>query len=113
VAKNNVIDGNGNGVLFAGDTNVTVEWNIITNSTSPLRYDDYGASVGSTGAGSGSVLSNNCMGGNLSGDISAPGVTMSGNKTGVSPLYVDAATHNYTLQPDSPCVGYGPDTAQP
>ena len=113
VAKNNVIDGNGNGVTFDGDTNVTVSNNIITNSTSPLGYADYGATVGSGGAGSGTALSNNCMGGNKSGDISVSGVTVSGNKTGINPLYVDAANHNYKLQAGSPCVGYGPDTAQP
>ncbi|MEA2315769.1 MAG: hypothetical protein QOI03_2461, partial [Solirubrobacteraceae bacterium] len=25
----------------------------------------------------------------------------------------NAAEHNYKLQPSSPCLGYGPDTAQP
>jgi len=111
VAEHNVIDGNGNGVTFAGDTNVTVKWNIITNSRSPLGFMDYGAD--SYYPGSGGVLANNCFGGNESGDISAGGVTQSNNITGVNPLYVDATTHDYKLQPNSPCLGYGPDTAQP
>jgi len=109
--EKNVIDGNGNGVLFSGDTNATVRRNIITNSTSPRKYEDWGASEGPAGAGEQNVLTENCFGGNLTGDIAPMGlnVIVSANLTGQDPQYVNAAAGDYRLEAGSPCAGYGPE----
>jgi hypothetical protein len=111
VVEHNIIDDNGAGVWFGSDRNSTVAWNIITNSTSPRQVADYG--IGGYEPGSGNVATDNCLYGNLSGEIDAEGFTATNNKTDTNPLYVSASRHEYTLQAGSPCVGYGPDTAQP
>jgi Ni/Co efflux regulator RcnB len=111
VVEHNIIDHNGAGVWFGDDSNDLATWNIITNSTSPRRADDYG--IGSYEPGSGNVASDNCLDGNLSGEIEHGDFTSTDNKTDTNPFYTNAAQHEYTLQADSPCLGYGPDTAQP
>jgi hypothetical protein len=111
VAEHNIIDHNGEGILFGSNKNETAQWNIITNSTSPRGSGDYG--IGSFEPGPGNVATKNCLYNNASGELAAPGVTTSENKTHTNPLYADAVKHEYTLQSGSPCLGYGPDTVQP
>jgi hypothetical protein len=97
--------------LSALQTSRTAAWNIITNSTNPRAVDDYG--IGSYEPGSGNVASDNCLDGNLSGEIEHGNFTSTENKTATNPLYVNTEQHEYALQANSPCLGYGPDTAQP
>lgn len=111
VVEHNVIDHNGAGIWFGNDNNDRATRNIITNSTSPRGVADYG--IGSYEPGSGNVATNNCLYGNLSGEIEDGGVASTDNKTDTNPLYINAERNEYTLQADSPCLGYGPDTAQP
>ena len=111
IVEHNVLDHNGAGIWFGDDTNDRAAWNIITNSTSPRGAVDYG--IGSYEPGSGNVATDNCLDGNLSGEIEAGDFTSTDNKTGTNPLYLNAEQHEYTLQVGSPCLGYGPDTAQP
>ncbi len=111
VAEHNIIDRNGAGVWFGNNKNNYVAWNIITNSTSPRGMADYG--IGSAGPGTGDVATKNCLYGNESGEIEAGAFTATENKTSTNPLYTNGASHEYTLQSGSPCLGYGPDTAQP
>jgi hypothetical protein len=111
IVEHNVLDHNGAGIWFGDDNNDRAALNIITNSTSPRGVDDYG--IGSYKSGSGNVASDNCLDGNLSGEIEGGGFTLSNNKTDTNPLYVNTEQHQYTLQADSPCLGYGPDSAQP
>jgi Right handed beta helix region len=111
VVEHNVIDSNGAGVSLAGVANVLVRWNIITNAYSPRGYDEDG--VNSNGAGAENLAEHNCLYNNPSGEIDLSSVTLGGNLTGTNPLYVSAANHDYSLEPTSPCLGYGPDTAQP
>jgi streptogramin lyase len=136
VAEHDVIDGNGNGITFANTKNSRAEWNIITNNSlddhgkcaepySGVKgCDDFAADVGEEE--SGGILEHNCTYNNLSGELEfafteesakengdMPGVTFSGNKLGTNPLYKNAAAHEYGLAKGSPCLGYGPNTAQP
>jgi hypothetical protein len=111
VVEHNLIDHNGAGIWFGDDSNDRAAWNIVTDSTSPRGVADYG--IGSDYPGSGNVAEDNCLGGNLSGEVQEGGFAASNNKTGVNPLYLNAQRHEYTLSADSPCLGYGPDTAQP
>ena len=111
VVEHNVIDHNGAGIWFGDDRNDRAAWNIVTSSTSPRGVADYG--IGSYEPGSGNVATDNCLNGNLSGEVEKGDFTSVNNKIGTNPLYTNAEQHEYTLQADSPCLGYGPDTAQP
>jgi hypothetical protein len=111
VAEHNIIDRNGAGVWFGGNNNNYVAWNIITNSQSPRGMADYG--IGSAGSSTGNVATKNCLYGNQSGEIAPGSFTATENKTGTDPLYTNGASHDYVLQANSPCLGYGPDTSQP
>ena len=111
IVEHNILDHNGAGIWFGNDNNDRAALNIITNSTSPRGVDDYG--IGSYEPGSGNVATDNCLDGNLSGEVVGGGFTSTDNKTDTNPLYTNAAQHEYTLQTDSPCLGYGPDSAQP
>lgn len=111
VAEHNIIDRNGAGVWFGNNKNNYVAWNIITNSNSPRGTADYG--IGSSYPGTGDVATKNCLYGNESGEVEAGEYTATENKTNTNPLYTNGASHEYTLQSGSPCVGYGPESAQP
>jgi hypothetical protein len=111
VAEHNILDHNGAGIWFGDNKNDRAAWNIVTNSTSPRGVADYG--IGSYEPGSGNVATDNCLDNNQSGEIEGGRFAATENKTATNPLYVNAERHEYTLQAGSPCVGYGPDTAQP
>jgi virginiamycin B lyase len=129
-AEHNIIDGNGNGVDFGNNKNATAQWNIVTDNS----LDDHGKCVepyeGVKGcddfaaaayAAEGGIFKHNCTYNNLSGEIeyftSEPaemeGVTISDNILKTNPLYKNAAAHEYILSKSSPCLGYGPASAQP
>ena len=125
VAEHNVIDENGNGITFGDTVDSTARWNIITNNSlddtgdcAPRGCDDFGVAV--NGA-AGDRFEHNCLDNNLSGEIEFAkvepatllGVIIGGNLLETDPLYENAGGHDYTLSPGSPCLGYGPDTAQP
>jgi len=120
VVEHNIIDDNGAGIVIgdSGASNNEIAYNIITSSTASINgccnvlgvYSWWGQESG----GSGNSVHNNCLYANEEGNIDTNGGGFSTfeNKT-ANPQYVDAAARNYTLQPTSPCLGYGPDTAQP
>jgi len=130
VIEHNVIDGNGRGVEIGneGANGATVAWNIITDTTTPCGKEVdkpyYCDTFGVSSAGSypeevgrGNIVENNDIYNNEGGNIAPSGdvctcIALAGN-IDANPLYVDAAKHEYTLQPGSPVLGYGPDTAQP
>jgi parallel beta-helix repeat protein len=111
----NIIDSNGEGVIFAGaggqtsDNNV-VEHNIITNSQVRQNVESY---WGSGPVGVGDVARNNCIKGaadpyyattNGSG-IQSPRVGFTARSNLIAdPRYVNRAAGNYRLQPNSPCA---------
>ncbi len=112
VVTGNVIDGNGQGVLFGGEqtnpsSNNVVENNVISNSV--LR-DNVESTWGGQ-PGTGNVVRNNCIGGGGydegDGGILAaaqPGFVSVANSIG-TPKFVDRANGNLTLVPGSPCGG--------
>jgi len=111
---NNVIDGNGEGIIFSGEgghasSNTTVEHNVIANSR--IRNNVESFYPAGTPAGTGNVVRDNCIFG-----VSASGLTASGiepnaagftvlNNLLVAPSYVNRAGGDLTLTPGSTCAG--------
>ena len=107
----NVIDGNGQGVIFGGNGERTsddnlVERNLITNST--IRWN-VESSWPDDVVGTGNVVRRNCIFGGVrddgDGSIQTParGFDVSDNLI-VDPLYVDRGAGDFELEPESPCA---------
>jgi parallel beta-helix repeat protein len=115
---NNTVDDNGTGIAF-GDLAASdndVEHNIITNSNAGCDCNAYGVFAwwGAQPVGSGNAFHDNCLSGNQQGDISVAGGGFSSTSNRIAdPLYADATNRRYTLSANSPCLGDGPDSAQP
>jgi len=110
LVERNVIDGNGKGIIFAGDSGLSsngnvVRYNVISNST--IRYNAeswWGGPVGS-----GNLLDQNCLWNGKMGNIDASGGGFTvGQNTIADPLYVDRAAKDFRLRSGSPCAGMGP-----
>ncbi len=97
----NIIDGNGEGIIFSGvggavSNDNVVENNIITNAK--LRYNV--ESWWPDGVGSGNVVRDNCVYGGAHGNIQSPvGFTASNNIT-ADPQYADRASGDYRVGND-------------
>ena len=111
IITGNVIDGNGQGVIFAGDDddvseNNLVAGNLITNSVIRFNVE----SNWDTEVGSGNVVRGNCIGGGArdqgNGGLQEPaeGYTLADNVI-ADPLYVGRDTRDFTLTDESPCAG--------
>jgi parallel beta-helix repeat protein len=108
---NNVIDGNGEGIIFssgelAGRTSSDnhVYRNVITNSQIRFNVEYYwGGPVGSN-----NTVENNCVWNGKQGNVSDQvGFVATGTLT-ADPLYQDRAAKDFRLRAGSPCAGYGP-----
>lgn len=111
IVRRNVIDGNGEGVIFSGDGGVSsndnvVENNVITNSR--IRYNVESFYPSGTPSGRGNVVRNNCINGGSRDDgtnggvMSPDGYSLSNNKL-VDPQYQNRGDKNFALRSDSPC----------
>jgi parallel beta-helix repeat protein len=112
VVSHNVIDGNGEGVIFSGDggyasSGNSVVANIISNSTIRANVESSWSGGGPVGVGN--VVARNCLwngrGGNI--DASAGGFVAHGNIE-ADPLYVGRFSGDFRLRKHSPCRGKGP-----
>lgn len=110
---NNVIDGNGKGMIFASqksskdhssDGNI-FEFNIVSNSTTGRNVEAWWG--GRTGIGN--IVRSNCLWDNgRSGlDTSGGGFVAFSNVT-EDPIYTDRAQKDFRLNDGSPCAGMGP-----
>jgi parallel beta-helix repeat protein len=103
--RGNVIDGNGEGVIFSGaggDTsdNNTLENNVITNSK--IRHDV--ETWYPDGPGRGNVVRNNCVFGGKQGEIADQNGYDVRSNLKVDPEYVDRGAKDFRLRDGSPCA---------
>jgi hypothetical protein len=108
----NVIEGNGEGILFSGNngysaSNINVHNNLITFSAIRNNVESYYPS--GTNPGTGNIVQSNCIyggvrdSGNGGIDASSGGFSLV-NNTVADPLYINRAAQNYGLQTGSPCA---------
>jgi parallel beta-helix repeat protein len=108
--EDNVIDGNGEGLVYNGrSSNNTVKRNIFS-----FANYDWNAYDAKALGGTGNKFENNCawQRDGTSGLRLSAKITVSGTVV-ANPLYRDRANGDYTLAPDSRCLGKGPDYIQP
>jgi len=103
----NVIDGNGEGIIFGGDSEVAssnnlIENNLITNAQIRYNVESYYSSGDPIGTGN--IVRNNCIWGGEQGNTQGPGFSATDNLI-ANPLYVDRASGNFALLGGSPCAG--------
>jgi hypothetical protein len=103
--KGNIIDGNGEGVIFSGagstaSNDNVLENNVVTNSK--LRHDV--ESWYPDKIGTGNKVRNNCVYGGHQGPLSSGYGFDIGSNLKVDPRYVDRAGKDFRLAADSPCA---------
>jgi parallel beta-helix repeat protein len=114
--QHNVIDRNGEGVIFGDQltSNNDVSENIVSNSNIRWNAESF---WGSGPVGTGNSFHDNCLWATNSesyydnqGGVDGPdGFSASANTIG-NPLYVNAGAGNYAIPSGSPCAGKGPLT---
>jgi parallel beta-helix repeat protein len=109
VIEHNIIAGNGEGVIFSGDTtqassNNLVEYNTIVGST--IRHNVEYWWPGPVGTGN--VVTHNCIYGGHEGNVLLPGVgyTATANLT-VAPAFTSASQPS-AIKPGTACAAWAP-----
>ena len=108
---NNVIDGNGVGIIISGglghaSNDTYIARNIVTNSRD--RHDIEGFWPPGNPVGQRNIVEQNCVWGGAQGEIESDEGFSARNNVIADPLYVDRDRRDYRLRPDSPCDGLGP-----
>jgi parallel beta-helix repeat protein len=106
--ERNIIDSNGEGIIFSGDfglasSNNTIANNLITNAT--LRYDIESWYPEGNPTGQNNTVLHNCVWGGAKGTIQTlqTGFTATNNTT-TNPEYANPTTGDYRINSTSPCA---------
>jgi hypothetical protein len=108
IVRHNVIDSNGEGVIFSGvdgdaSSDNVVEGNLITDSR--LRYNVESWWPEGNPVGSGNVVRGNCIAGGNFGGIQEPQVGfLANNNVFADPGYLDRESKDFRIPPSSPCA---------
>src|SRR5947209_15544188 len=109
----NVIDGNGEGIIFSGDNGYASSYsnvydNLLTNAR--IRHDAESWWPDGNPVGTGNVLHDNCVWGAQGAPIDTSGGGFTAYRNLVArPRYVNLAKHDYRLAPTSRCLGFTGD----
>ena len=108
---NNVIDGNGEGIIFSGDSglassNNVVRRNVISNSR--VRYNVESWWPTGNPVGTGNVASENCVWNGAQGNVADQVGFAASNNVVANPAYADRSAGNFALSAGGPCAGFGP-----
>jgi hypothetical protein len=114
VIEHNIIDANGEGIIFSGDNgvasnNTTVRENLITNAR--IRFDVESWYPSGNPIGIGNFVEHNCVWAGAEGTITneaegagaGAGFTATDNLT-ADPEFADPAAGDYRVNPASPCA---------
>jgi parallel beta-helix repeat protein len=108
---NNVIDGNGEGIIFSGDSGRASSGNVATRniiSNALVRYNVEAWWPDGNPVGTGNLANDNCLWNGKQGNVDDQvGFSASGNRV-ANPQFASRGTKNFALQSGSPCSGYGP-----
>jgi hypothetical protein len=117
VIQNNIIDGNGEGIIFSGDGTRTSDDNVVRDnviSNSRVRSNiEYFYPQGSA-PGHGNEVTHNCVFGAAGQEVDGAGFAFSAQETLVAdPMFVDRDAKDFRLRPESPCLSTGPKLTPP
>jgi len=105
--SNNVIDGNGEGVFFAGDSGLASSDNVASRnviSNSRVRYNVESWWPSGNPVGTGNVASSNCLWNGSQGNVGDQvGFTATGNSV-TNPLFADRTAKNFSVPSGSVCA---------
>lgn len=105
--SNNVIDGNGEGVLFSGDSGLASSANVVSRnviSNSRIRHNVESWWPAGNPVGTGNLASSNCLWNGAQGNVGDQvGFTATGNSV-VDPLFTDRGANDFTVPAGSACA---------
>jgi hypothetical protein len=104
----NIIDGNGEGIIISGEgghasSHTAIFENIVSNSRVRHNIESWWPRGNPVGVDN--LVYNNCLWHGREGAISSAGGGLRAlNNARVNPMFVNAAAHDYRLNPASPCL---------
>jgi parallel beta-helix repeat protein len=111
---NNVIDGNGEGIIFSGDSGLASSDNVASRnviSNSRVRYNVESWWPAGNPVGTGNLASGNCLWNGAQGNVGDQvGFTATGNSV-TNPLFADRSAKNFSVPAGSACAAYVPSGA--
>jgi parallel beta-helix repeat protein len=105
--EGNVIDGNGEGIIFSGEEGFSsndnvVQYNVISDARE--RFDVESFYPPGTPVGEGNVVRDNCVFGGREGTIAHPSGFSAGNNVTADPGFVAPSVGDFRLSPHSRCA---------
>lgn len=108
IVQNNVIDGNGVGVIFSGNSalassNNVVRNNVVADSTIRKNIESWWGGL----AGSGNIADSNCVWNGRQGNVGRQVGFVATGTVVADPTFVNRAAKDFTLARGSSCAGMG------
>jgi hypothetical protein len=114
LVHHNVMDGNGRGIVFGGDTSHVSNGNVVEQNVISNSFERYNVESWWGGAvGTGNIARDNCLFNGKLGQVADQWGFAASNNLTADPRFADRTVRDYRMALDSPClakVGY--DTAR-